>query len=485
MLEITGSHIKELNDTDLRELVGRLCEADLRSEGLQTNAVTWGGHQNAKDGGIDVRVEMESEVNNDNYIPRGNTGFQVKKPDMPRNEILKEMSPNGELRQVIKELVDCEGAYIIISSQGSTSDSSLRNRRDAMREALSKYPNNSNMKVDFYDRERIASWVRCHPSMILWVRDVIGQPIHGWKSFQNWAKCPGGIVEEYILDENMKLYNSATFRPDKYSAVDGINKLRNILRRSGSCVRLVGLSGVGKTRLLQCLFDERIGQEALNESQVFYTDIGCNPSSEPYRFLERLHSLQQPGIVAIDNCPPNLHRQLTEICSSPGSLMSLITIEYDIREDQPEETEVFRLEPSSDELIEKVLLTRFKKMSQVDAHTIAEISGGNARVAIALGNTVKSGESLANLKDEELFNRLFQQRNESDDSLMQVAEICSLVYSFDGETIGGDSSELETLSSLINMSSNQTYRHISELSRRELVQQRGIWRAVLPHAVSK
>lgn len=45
MIEITGNEIKELNDSDLRSLVGLLCEADLRSAGLPIAGVTWGGHQ--------------------------------------------------------------------------------------------------------------------------------------------------------------------------------------------------------------------------------------------------------------------------------------------------------------------------------------------------------------------------------------------------------------------------------------------------------
>src|SRR5688572_24946233 len=59
MLEITGNDIAALRDEDLRSLVGNLCESELRSRGLSTSAVTWGGNQNAADGGIDVRVRIQ------------------------------------------------------------------------------------------------------------------------------------------------------------------------------------------------------------------------------------------------------------------------------------------------------------------------------------------------------------------------------------------------------------------------------------------
>lgn len=78
MLDITGNDITELNDTDLRSLIGLLCEAELHNMGLPIAGVTWGGHQNASDGGIDVRVEVDLALQNDGFIPRSNTGFQVK-----------------------------------------------------------------------------------------------------------------------------------------------------------------------------------------------------------------------------------------------------------------------------------------------------------------------------------------------------------------------------------------------------------------------
>jgi hypothetical protein len=104
MFEITGDDIAALSDTDLRTLIGLLCEAEMRRRTLPTSAVTWGGNQTAKDGGLDVRVNLPVPTDITGFIPGPQTGFQVKKPDMPRNAILEEMKPNGVLRQVILHL---------------------------------------------------------------------------------------------------------------------------------------------------------------------------------------------------------------------------------------------------------------------------------------------------------------------------------------------------------------------------------------------
>jgi hypothetical protein len=51
MFEITGDDIALLNEEDLRALVGRLCEAELRRQSHAVSHVTWGGNLTAKDGG--------------------------------------------------------------------------------------------------------------------------------------------------------------------------------------------------------------------------------------------------------------------------------------------------------------------------------------------------------------------------------------------------------------------------------------------------
>ena len=101
-LDITGEDVARLGDADFRVLIGLLCEADYRLAGLPTNGITWGGHQDARDGGLDVVVRDKISPPGNSFVPRQVTGFQIKKPDMPRAEILKEMRPKGALRENIK-----------------------------------------------------------------------------------------------------------------------------------------------------------------------------------------------------------------------------------------------------------------------------------------------------------------------------------------------------------------------------------------------
>jgi hypothetical protein len=241
---------------------------------------------------------------------------------------------------------------------------------------------------------------------------------------------------------------------------------------------------VGKTRLVQALFDERIGERTLNSSQAFYTDMSDSPDPDPKTLAEQLIADRTRAILIVDNCPPDLHRRLTQTCSASHSTVSLLTVEYDVRDDFPEETSVFRLEPASKEIMEKLIRQRFPHIGQVDAETIAEFSGGNARVAIVLANTVQKGESLSGFRDEDLFERLFRQRHSEDKNLLISAEACSLVYSFEGTDTNSKESELKFLASLVGKSANDLYRDVTALKDRDLIQSRDVWRALLPHAIA-
>jgi hypothetical protein len=187
MFEITGDDIALLRDDDLRTLVGRLCEEEVRKLGFATSVVTWGGDQDASDGGLDVRVELPKRAKIAGFIPRAVTGLQVKKSDMSGTKIVNEMRPapkrrviakgrraktkrqrRNSLRPVIAELAAKGGAYIIVSAKGSTTDSALRSRRTAMRSALGR--REQKLLVEFYDRGRLATWLRRHPGLIPWVR---------------------------------------------------------------------------------------------------------------------------------------------------------------------------------------------------------------------------------------------------------------------------------------------------------------------------
>ena len=74
----------------------------------------------------------------------------------------------------------------------------------------------------------------------------------------------------------------------------------------------MGLSGVGKTRFVQALFEEDVGSDALDQKLAVYADAGRSLNPPPAVVLNRLISSKKQAILIVDNCSPTLHRELAE-----------------------------------------------------------------------------------------------------------------------------------------------------------------------------
>lgn len=482
LFHVDTASIKALNDEQARALIARLCRAEIRKRGGSESAVTWGGDQRAKDGGVDVRVEINPPLGISGYLPNDNTAFQVKAEVFPPSKIPGEMAPKEVLRQAIRDLSTTKGSYVIAATRDDTSESALDLRLNAMRDCLSANGLGSSPHVAFYDARKIADWVEQHPTIVAWVKQQLGKPLVGWRPYSGWAYQEANVDSEYLLDDRVKVFTPDAEKGINVSAT--IDRLRIDLSK-GASVRIVGLSGVGKTRLVQALFDPRVqaNQAALSADDVLYTDLSDGPSPQPSAMLEALIEDGSQCVLVVDNCGADTHQKLTELLKASGNKIGLVTVEYDVRDDLPDSTRCYRLEGSSDDVVRQLLQRRYPVLSISDVDTITAFSDGNARVAFALAATVTTTGELARLRDSELFKRLFHQKNVENEDLLRCAEAASILYSFDGED-DSHGSELNKIAAIADVSLITLRRKVVDLQRRGLVQARGKWRAVLPHAIA-
>ncbi|WP_312835603.1 hypothetical protein [Comamonas sp.] len=481
--ELEAADISSLNDSDLRELVARLCEAELIQQGISPSCVKWGGAQEAPDGGLDVSVKDASGISNPNFVPRAHTGFQVKKHSIGKSACQREMQDKGNPKAIISELASHGGAYIVVSGKDDCTDKMLSERLNGMGAAVAPLQAKDQLHLDFYGRDRLSAWLRRHPSVALWARLRLGKPLAGWRPYERWAATPPDQDDEFLIDDHPCVTdaNSNDKEPQPVSA--GIQLTRGRLRRIGSTVRITGLSGVGKTRFVQALFEHDVGTDALPQSDVIYADLGQNITPTASELVTYLIANDFASYLVLDNCPPDVHRSLQKQATASHAKLRLLTIEYDISDDKPEETDVIHLEPTSEAIVSKLLQKRFPHLGQINTDRIAEFAGGNARVALALASRVDADETLANFSDEALFERLFSQRKGNSSELLQRAEVLALVYSFNiSRTECGD--ELNVLGTLSGLGRQALHNGQAEMLRRQLAQQRGNWRAVLPHALA-
>ncbi len=483
IFDIEKDELLRLSDTQLEELIARLAEAEVAAHGHSPAWVSWSGSINAPDEGVDIHVQIPDDTLSTGFLERPDTVLQAKKHSMSKGQIMNEMVTRGELSATISEQASKGGSYIIVSLEDDCSPTMKKNRVKAMRDATLGNPHRNNIHLDFYDRSKLSQWLRQHPSVMLWVKGKLGQGYSGWQPYGAWSNPPQGAYDTLISASGV-MVTLPSEKGQKFSIEDAIEPMRDLIRSTAKAVRITGLSGVGKTRIVQALFDETVGTDALDRTVAVYVDTGAAPDPSASAMFDRLIAEGRRAVMVLDNCPPELHSALASRASATDGQVSLITVEYDIRDDKPQTTEVIHIEAVGPEVAEQLLIRRFPGIGQHNARRIAEFADGNARVSLAIAERVEDGESLAQLSDAQLFNRLFQQRYHPDDDLREQAEILSLVYSFSTSLPEDGHDELEVLGLISGHSRNQLFRSIKKLSDRHVVQKRGHWRAILPHAIA-
>ncbi|HEX8306785.1 MAG TPA: hypothetical protein VF645_00010 [Allosphingosinicella sp.] len=476
---VTRGMVAALGDEALRDLLGKLIEAEAAARGIPFAGIDLGGHQDAPDGGVDAVLRWSGAPEPRGWVPRRLCIFQSKAQAMPPAAIAREMRPRGSPRPIFDELAAVGGAYILFSS-ADAGFRAVENRRKAMREALAGVKSAERIALDFLAADRIARWVNQHNGVAMWLLDRSGRALAGWRPYAPWS-APDVGREPYLADDETRAEtNGAT--GDIYLAVSAI---RTELAQPRRVVRLIGRSGMGKTRLAEALFDPDVpGGVPLPPHFAVYGDLGREIAASTSLVAEKLVLAGTDAVLVVDNCPAVLHSRLAEIVRRPGSATRLLSIDYDMADDPADGALIVRLEPSSDALIDALLKRRLPQLSAAARARLTGFAGGNARVALAIANSAGDGADLAPLNDRELVDRLFQTGRRDESDVRLAAGAASLVIAFYAERWGEHAAEYRHLAKLAGLAPERFFRAINAMLEWGIAQQRGPQRAVKPDAIA-
>ncbi|MEC3879589.1 hypothetical protein [Parapedobacter sp. 10938] len=151
---------------------------------------------------------------------------------------------------------------------------------------------------------------------------------------------------------------------------DFINDIQNTVSNSYTSIRIIGLSGLGKSRILLETFRpiDSDPNSLLLSSRILYYDFQEKSTLDLSQYLNSLQEKDENRIIILDNCSLEDHRKLLKYISKPNNKLSLITIDSN-----PEELERNKIakikyieikKENLDDVVEKIIDNDFSHLSE-------------------------------------------------------------------------------------------------------------------------
>jgi len=464
--QVRSEHVKRLNDEQLTQLLKDLLHAEAFKFGIVQRSVEVSLNIRVGDGGEDGRISWSGNPEQTDYLPSRLTMFQNKATEMTAGEYAKEIQTKARqgqpsvLKKKVEEVLDEGGSYIVFTTQELNTqqkiDERIRAVRDALEEHGKTYANTCDIRI--YDASQIAGWVNQFVSTITSVLFWVGQPVarglknfNAWKEFEEHSRLPFAAVE---------------------SRREIVEQIKAELQEPKSCIRMMGLSGLGKTRTALQVFEEDEVLQAL----VVYVD--ANMSIDIVALLSDWVSSNMRAILVVDNCDYQLHERLVREVRRSTSQVSLLSLDYNF-DSVLAPTNTIRLEAlEHDELVRLLKPVYEDKLPDLDR--IAAFAQGFPQMAVLLAEARLSDDPrIGELTDDDLAKKLLWSHGESEErDYLKVMQACSL-FDFFGieETL---EAHVNFIAETAGVDIDKTFECIQKYSKRGVIDRRGRLGQVVP-----
>ena len=305
--EIGGEDIERLTPSGMHELLRRLLEAESFSNDLPGVDIKVSSDINARDGGEDGRIEWTTGPKRTRFLPARLCQFQSKAGKIEPREAACEA-----LKPMVRQVLGSRGCYVIFCGWRYVQELIARREaaiRGALRAAGIEIADD---QIEFRDADQIADWANYHQPVAMWVREQIQPGMIGpFRPWDHWAGREHGAIP-WVPDERL---------------VELTAWLQQRVRHASSVSRVVGLWGIGKSRLtLQAL---RPRGNFVSDIVMYAVESECG-ALVVKQIVQKLADSGTRAIVVVDQCSPETHRDLAGFASRGSSRLSLITIDDEV-----------------------------------------------------------------------------------------------------------------------------------------------------------
>ena len=460
--EVAGDHVSALNEQMLPVLARKLLNAEADAYDLPAPVIHVASNIHAADGGEDARITWEGGLSKTRFLPSRTCQFQLKSGSMGRSAAGKEiLNKDGSVKGMVRSFLQQGGHYIVLCAHPYNSKQ-VQERENSIRRALREAGMAiSDGQVLFKDATQIADWVNHRPAVAVWLKEQI-QPgtVGPFRAWVHWAGDAEHDRSPWVEDERLPVLK---------------RDLHRLITEPQGVARVVGLSGVGKTRLVMEALGEPVGWEGIRRilsDYVMYAPQTKFSSETVVAAVQTLAETGQRAIVVVDDCDPQTHRALSGIVRRRGTRLSLITIDDEVPVGTLDETTI-KVDRAPLSVTEAIINQALPNLPHEDERRLSRFSEGFPGIATRLSLIWPRSEPVVNATDDDLVDAfVLGRRSREKELLLQSAELLS-VFDLVGTdpTSGGHLAEIANLGR--NLALDDLRVAIEDLVLRGIVQRQG------------
>lgn len=451
--EISADDLRSLTGAQFADLLRRLLHAEALANGLPEDGIHVASNITSPDGGEDARIEWEGGVARTSFLPSRLCQFQMKAGPITPSKAGREVTMRGEVKPMIRSVIEAGSNYIMLSTHPYVKkeiEARERKIRQALRDSELAIENS---QVGFRSGEQIAAWVNSHPSVALWLFERVRPgSVRTFTTYEGWGRRPE--------------HHAVSFSDDSR-----LHELRERILACatvpGSTLRVVGLAGIGKSRLVF----ESFGGEP-EKTLVMYAVDSESPPGAVKETVSRLADSQRRAVVVVDECDINTHRQLEGMVLRAGSQISLITIDDELPRNASSKS-TFEVADSPEEVVESIIEELLPGSLNEDKRRLSRFAKGFPAVAVRMAGVWETGVPIAHSTNDDLVDRFVSGRSPLNrDLLLKSAQLVSAFALMGWEhPIAKQTAGVAGFDGVLTDS--EFRRGISDLLSRGIIRQRG------------
>ena len=338
-----------------------------------------------------------------------------------------------------------------------------------------KYSNNNEEEIESI-KERLISNLK--NALITIIQHILEEQKNKYRPFKTWEQWKDEINIQNEFIENKKIKE---IRDTIMKEIDNPNK---------SPIRITGLPGMGKTRILFEIFKkvENNQESILLSNRILYLDYNYLTSEIDFSyFMSQVNQNKSDAILVIDNCNIDKHKIIAKHLTEG---LTLITIDSNPEEyslNKIRNTQYFVIEKKFfSDITECIISSMFKGLDKNKIEQIKEFSDGIPFMAILLGRSIKNGELIDDIDNKELLDKILGEKA-SVKNCRAILRSCSLFSKFGYEedlskqyqfiinnkklTISNDTDEVR----------NSTFKElVKHYQKREIFEKKGRYLSLRP-----